>query len=715
MFIRTFVYSSIIILISICSFFGNLPLISNYLHDVENKTYDLFFITRDKLNLNPKPPDNIVIVGIDATSIDKVGIPWPWPRQFHASLVDALVSAGAKLIVFDIIFDTISPLSLQTEDISGKDIIAKTSFDSGKEDDEIFASSLKKAMNLVLACEAEPLSKNDYYPVTPIKVFINALNNDISSLGNTSVKYDSDNFVRTAEIVYPEFYKDPAISSSITLRALQKYLNIRAQIQSDNSVLLGKKKIPASFLINYHGPAETINTIPFWKALGLMYRGKDSIFKDKIVFIGRTKLKASIDPFSVRSPDSFATPFASITPNFSGVEIQATIFSNLLNSSFIVKMSNQLFLPITLFISLIATLIVWKFRQRLIACFYLCTFLSLIYLFLSFELFIFSRISIPPTYPIYGIILPIFFINFLDQYLFFDRARRRQAKIFRQLVPAQVADEIEGMDFEQLALGGKRREITILFTDIKNFTGLCERCSPEQVVTILNQFFTEMVKVIHKHNGLVDKFIGDAIMAIWGTPKSLEKGIQAELAAKCALAMNDELKKLNQQWNNQGFKEKISTRIGINTDEAITGNIGSLERIQYSAIGDAVNIASRLESANKIYGTNILLSENTASLIKDKFQMREIDTVILPGKDKPIKIFELINQEQFITDLVNHYSIGLKNYRNKDFEGSIRQWQKCLEINPHDAPSSVMLNRTMKFKGLKENTNWSPIWEIENK
>lgn len=716
LFFRTLISSSLIILISLLWYLGNIPLVSHYLHDVENKTYDLFFTSRTNLNLSPKTPQDITIIGIDASSIDKVGVPWPWPRQFHASLVDALSKAKAKLIIFDIIFDTISPLSLQTEDISGRETISKSDFNAGKEDDKIFATAIAKAMNVFLACEAEPLSKTNYKAVIPISTFVEALNNNASFLGNTSVLYDRDNFVRRAKIIYPEFYKDAGISSSIALRASQKYLNLKTKILPNNSIQLGKVQVPGEFLINYYGPAETFTTIPYWQALELIYSGKASQFKDKIILIGRTKLKASIDPYkSVRSPDSFATPFAGLTPNFSGVEIQATIIGNLLENSFIIKVNKKLIIFLFFIIGSITCLIVWKFRTRLVVCFYLCLLFALVYVLIAFTFFLFFRISFPPTFPSYGIILPIYFINLLDQYFIVDRARRRQARIFRQLVPSQVADEIEGMDQEQLALGGTKREITILFTDVENFTGLCEKYPPETIVNILNKFFTEMVKIIHTHNGLVDKFIGDAIMAIWGAPKALDKEVQANLAAKCALSMKQELKRLNQLWNRLGLSEELSIRIGINTGEVITGNIGSLERIQFSAIGDGVNLAARLEAVNKVYGTGILISGNTAKILEKNYHLKEIDTVLVPGKDIPVNIFELIDPENYIPQLVNLYSNALKSYRNKNIDEAIKYWQECVKINPNDSASQIMLKRTLKLKESGTLDGWSPIWAIENK
>ena len=674
------------------------------------------FITRHNLHLNPKPPKDILIIGIDASSINKVGIPWPWPRQFHASLLDGLVKNKARFVFFDIIFDTISPLSLQTQDIKGENIVSESSFDEGKEDDAIFAKSIKNAMNVFFACEAEPLSGNKYEPALPIPPFINALNNDPSFLGNTSITYDNDNYVRHARITFPEYYPNKALISSVSLRIAQKLLETQGEVLKDYSVLLKEKRIPKKFLINFYGTSETIKTIPYWKALELIYSGGSNIFKDKIVLIGRSKLKASIDPYkSVRAPDTFPTPFLALTPNFSGIELQATMLGNILEHSFITEVSNSLSVLLIIFIGILTSIIVFYLRSKLVYCFYICLSFSVFYLFTAFLLFLFCRISIPVTYPIFGAIFPIYFINFLDQYFFVDSARRRQAKIFRQLVPSQIADEIEKMDQDELALGGTRRTITVLFADIKNFTGICEKETPEIVVNILNKFFTQMVNVIHEKNGLVDKFIGDAIMALWGSPKVIDNKTQANFSAECALSMKNKLKLLNEFLKRTGYKNELNIRIGINTDEVITGNVGSPERMQFSAIGDGVNIAARLESVNKVYNTDILLSENSRKYLDKSFKIREIDTVLVPGKDTPINIFELLENSINSDELINFYTLGLKAYREKLFDEAINCWKKCLQLNPNDAPSKVMLERTIKLKNSELPTEWKAIFVVENK
>jgi adenylate cyclase len=713
--IRTFAYSSLIILTSLICYFENIPLVSNYLQDVENQTYDLLFLVRHNLNLNPKLPNNIVIVGIDATSIQKVGVPWPWPRQFHAALVDALHEAGAKAVFFDIIFDTISPLSLQTQDISGNQTSMST-VDAGKEDDNFFAASISNAMNVFLACEAEPLSNTKYYSAIPIDTYVNALGNDVSFLGNSAVSYDDDNFVRRTKLVHPEFYKDPAISSSIPLRIAQFYHGEKAVILNDGKIKLANKILPDNILINYYGPCGTIETIPYWKALEEVYSGNAKLFKNKIVLVGRSNLKASIDPFrSVRAPDSFATPFSKITPNFSGVEVQATITANILNGNYIVKLDRFLLLVLLIILGLFTTFIISRFRTKLFQAWYFTLSISFLYIVTSFLLLTFFNISIPPTYPVYGLILPLYVVNFFDQYFILDLNRRRQAKLFKQLVSPQVAEEIEKMGKEDLALGGKKHEITILFTDIQGFTSICEKIEPEVIVNILNKFLTAMVKIIHKHDGLVDKFIGDAIMALWGTPKHMDLAVQAESVVNCAIAMRRELIQINESWREMGYSEDLKIRIGINTGIAITGNLGSPQRAQFSAIGDAVNVASRLEGVNKVYGTGIIISEKTYSLLdKSKFSIREIDSVLVPGKDVPVRIFEVIDGDEY-NEVIKIYSEALSNYRDKKFSEALNLWGKCLEIMPSDKASKVMLNRTKKIMESDELLDWKPVWSVDSK
>jgi adenylate cyclase len=179
--------------------------------------------------------------------------------------------------------------------------------------------------------------------------------------------------------------------------------------------------------------------------------------------------------------------------------------------------------------------------------------------------------------------------------------------------------------------------------------------------------------------------------------------------------MNKQLKELNLLWNRMGVNETLKIRIGINTDEALTGNVGSPERMQFSAIGDGVNVASRLEAVNKVYGTDILISNKTAKLIENGFNLREIDTVLVPGRDTPIDLYEVIDPENYSQELNEKYAKALKEYRNKNFEEAIVLWEACLITNPNDSPSQVMLERVVKLKQTQTVSSWQPIWTVENK
>jgi len=195
---------------------------------------------------------------------------------------------------------------------------------------------------------------------------------------------------------------------------------------------------------------------------------------------------------------------------------------------------------------------------------------------------------------------------------------------------------------DKINLGGEKRNITIFFSDIRGFTSISEKLEPEELVRLLNEYLTEMTSIIIKDEGLVDKYMGDAIMAFWGAP--LDQPDHAEIACSSSLEMMDKLRALQKKWKKEGIPS-FDIGIGLNSGDAIVGNMGSSTRFDYTAMGDNVNIASRLVGLNKTYDTNIIISENTYKIIKDKFKTRKLDTVKVKGKKKPIIIYELLSRK----------------------------------------------------------------------
>jgi adenylate cyclase len=219
-----------------------------------------------------------------------------------------------------------------------------------------------------------------------------------------------------------------------------------------------------------------------------------------------------------------------------------------------------------------------------------------------------------------------------------EREKRKIRDAFRHYLNPEVTDLV-ARDPTQLRLGGERRSVTVFFSDIRDFTSVAEQLSPEALGKLLNEYLGAMTDVVFRHHGLLDKYIGDAIMAFWGAPISV-----SDHARRCCLAaldMRDALAKLQERWKSEDVP-LLDMRIGINSGDAVVGNFGSMQRFSYTAMGDVVNVASRLEGTNKQYGTSILISEVTRQAIGDEFVCREIDRVHVKGRAEPVTIFELL-------------------------------------------------------------------------
>jgi adenylate cyclase len=269
---------------------------------------------------------------------------------------------------------------------------------------------------------------------------------------------------------------------------------------------------------------------------------------------------------------------------------------------------------------------------------------------------------------------------------------------------------------------GSRREMTILFCDMKGFTTFSEGMTPAALVTILNRYMTVMSEPVRHHSGIIDKYIGDAIMAFWGPPFT-GADEQAGLACLAALdqlaafaAFRAELPDLIGL--KRGFPE-IDIRIGIATGEVVVGSIGSEQTRNYTVIGDTVNLASRIEGANKTYGTRVLISEATNHFAADMLETREIDTVVVVGKTEPQRIFELLGRKGEVASerltLRDTYVEALDAYRRKDWEKALAGFEDCLAIVPCDAPSKLFLERIAQFRVTAPCAEWNGVWSLVEK
>jgi len=292
--------------------------------------------------------------------------------------------------------------------------------------------------------------------------------------------------------------------------------------------------------------------------------------------------------------------------------------------------------------------------------------------------------------------------------------KRLKSTMSRYMDPA-IADRLlaSGTDI----LGGTNVETTVLFADIRGFTTLTEQLGPQGTVGLLNEYFTLMVDCIQQENGMLDKFIGDAIMAAFGIPVPHDD--DADRSVRAAVAMIETLNKWNRLRTSEG-RLPVNIGIGLNTDTVVSGNIGSCKRMDFTIIGDGVNLASRLESACKQYGVKILISEFTMRKLKGTYRMREIDLVVVKGKTQPVAIYEVMsyhNRETFpgLGEVLGLFKDGLWAYRARKWDAAIKLFNECLAINPNDKPSSIYIERAQLLKQNPPPEDWSGVWVMASK
>jgi len=309
-----------------------------------------------------------------------------------------------------------------------------------------------------------------------------------------------------------------------------------------------------------------------------------------------------------------------------------------------------------------------------------------------------------PLVTITGSVFLIFLGLIIALYFFAAKDQAFIKNAFSKYVPAKIVDELLEKP-ELLKLGGEERVITILFSDIADFTTISESLKPTDLVSLLNNYLTEMTNIIHKNSGTVDKFLGDAILAEFGAPIQMEN--HAEFAVQTALMMQEKIRELGKDWNEKGLPQ-FRSRIGINTGSVIIGNMGSDEVFDYTAIGDAVNLAARLESANKKYGSEILISEFTfKNLPPDKFRTRLLDVIKVKGKTKAVKVYQLYGfTNDPIDECYDRYETGFNLYLNRDLNQAMQCFNEALIINQSDKASLEMIARIEMLKDKILEEDW---------
>ncbi|HJV86427.1 MAG TPA: adenylate/guanylate cyclase domain-containing protein [Noviherbaspirillum sp.] len=585
----------------------------------------------------------ITIVGIDEPSFAEFQQQWPWPRAMHAELIDRLKEQGAKVIAFDVVFAE----------------------PSAPAQDRRLAEAIRRAGNVVLAADWE--QREDAHieqqrEILPLQSLLEAG----ATTGIAKVPLSGSCIRR-----FPAF--DNAFGKAILDAA---------------GIPVDPQRLPQPGLIRYAAPPQGFSYASYYQALHPKQFLPRGFFKDRIVLVGMV-----LDDSPQLQADMYCTPYSwRNMRRMPGVEINANVIDAAMRGRVLGETGQGARAALLAGLMLLSLLAFrqWSPRRaglRLLLLGGAC-------IVTAAGLFVYADLWWPFFAPLLGL--------FLTWLLFgaaaFIEERRKRTEIrraFGHYVSSAVIDQMLAHP-EQLRLGGERREITVLFTDLAGFTSVSEKLQPEEVAEMLNLYLTAMGRIILDHGGTLDKFIGDAVMAFWGAP--LLDADHALHACRAALQMQQAMDAVNATLKQKGLGN-LSMRIGIHTGSAVVGNMGSVERFDYTAIGDTVNLASRLEGANKLYGTGILLSHATVDALQGDIACRPIDKICVKGKREPIEVytFGIVSQDN---------DAAIQAFRRQDWEASERLWQRVLHDCPSDPVALLYLERIAALRSSPPVPDW---------
>jgi adenylate cyclase len=451
-------------------------------------------------------------------------------------------------------------------------------------------------------------------------------------------------------------------------------------------------------MVNYHGPARTYPYVSFANAA--LKKFSNGTFKDKIVLVGASATGIG---------DLRATPFGGL--DFPGTEIHANLIDNILNQQFLVHHAPQVLTDIGFIFLFGIPLGIWlamvQPRWMVFGFALLLPFAGIVYW--AFLHGWWLNFIVPAVFTL----IPNVSLVALYRVLFEEQEKRRVRGAFQQYVSPEV---IRRLLDDPERVKPRKTEVTVLFSDIRGFTSISESLDAQELADLLQSYLTEMTRIIFQHRGTLDKYIGDAVMAIWGAP--FDEPNHAERSCLGAINMLSRLAELQADWRAQG-KPALDIGIGINTGVASVGNMGSSLRYGYTAIGDAVNLASRLEGLNREYGTHILISESTQrELHTDKLMLREIDLIRVKGKLKPLTVYEILAPDIAANngrELVELFGTAREAYKRHDWLAAISAFEMVLGRWPDDGPSRIFLARCVEYMSEAPASDWDGVYVMKHK
>jgi adenylate cyclase len=534
---------------------------------------------------------------------------WPPPRTVFADLIDGLLDAGAAVVALDVVFPQAQ----------------------SAETDQALADALRRHPGkVVLAANFQPVGAGHdegeklLLPMTPFR--------QAAATGFVNLSYDADGAIHRFVPFHNVDLADPSLPRrfpSFDVAIAQSYMLGRAPAWLTDQ--------PGGWLINYAGPPGHFQSASLTKVLEAIARHDQTYlrqFKGGIALVGAT---------SLRLQDQYPTPFSATVLGggsatyMPGVEIHANVVQTLLAGNPIRRVPDGVRLALMLAIGLVGAWGLTRLKPWLGAAAALVAGAGLVAIALG--LFSAARLWLDVTAPLF-LVASLYVAAVIEHFTRAELSRQYVRKTFEAYVAPEIVGELLKNPGLSPKLGGERREVSVLFSDVRNFTTISEQRQPEEVVEFLNAYLTAMADVIFEQQGCIDKYIGDAILALWGNVAPLPPAEAATRAVRAALGMKAKVEELRPHWEAKGFPY-IDIGIGVNTGDAVVGNIGSPRKMEFGVIGDSINVASRLEGLTKNYDGALLISGRTRELIGDRFACTFLEFVKVKGREQPVEIYRV--------------------------------------------------------------------------
>ena len=641
-------------------------LLSLALHHYKVEPFETFSLRFNDINfyLQTKQPDKrVVFVAVDEPSVNKYGR-WPWDREILSQGISKL--SQADVVLMDMIFS--EPTTKKKDTALAESISSLNSSVCGFFLRHKATQKITQAQENILTDSSLDLLQSEIANFGNPK-FVAADNAEMNILpilesctmsGSFSTLSEADHLMRSYPVAV---YFDKMLFPSLGIQGLRLLFNQDIKRIDSNHVGIDKYKIKVDekgfVQLNFYQP-EQYNIVSYLDVMD--GKVKPEYFKGKIVILGITEVGAG---------DVVATPMGAMY----GPLMHYTFLSNLLTDHLIVKEPSITSTLIALMVLLPFILLLF-FKKVLHRVIIDVLGYILVYIFVRY-MFVAHNIYADAFYPLIAFLLSAVTLETMA-FTIQEKGSRFIRNAFSSYLSADLLNKLI-KNPDSLTLGGEKKELTILFSDIRGFTTISESMDPVSLIKLLNRYFTPMTEAVLENGGMLDKYIGDAVMAFFNAPVDVPD--HADATCKAALQMIERLNKLNKELKTENIPP-IHIGIGINTDEVVVGNMGSNTRFNYTVIGDGVNLASRVEGITKTYGVNILITEFTKHRLQKPFLTRLIEPVKVKGKDEAVELYELMEENEQNIDIIKHYDEALELYKNSKFEEAIVIFEKL--VNEYD-------------------------------